>query len=134
MTVARCRLEPYSRFASDCLTVPRPGAFAANFDPDVLDRFRDTCKRQGKKYSKVLELLAIAYLDTDGAVLEGGTTQDPQAKDRQVRLEGLQNKLLQDLLKRVEGLERDKVKTTYEIEKMQKQIAFMTAGLKEPKT
>ena len=113
--------------------MPRPGAFAANFDPDVLNRFRDSCKRQGKQYSKVLELLAIAYLDTDGAVLDGVSAPDPEKRERQVLVEGLQNKLLQDLLKRVEGLERDKVKTTYEMDKLQKQISFITSGLQEPK-
>ena len=44
--------------------VARPGAFAANFTPDVLNRFRDLCKQQGKQYTKVLQLLAELYLDT----------------------------------------------------------------------
>ena len=38
--------------------VARPGAFAANFTPEVLDQFRDLCKQQGKQYTKVLQLLA----------------------------------------------------------------------------
>jgi len=49
--------------------MPRPGAFAANFNPDTLNRFRDLCKQQGKQYTKVLERLADLYLETDGQVL-----------------------------------------------------------------
>jgi len=49
--------------------MPRPGAFAANFSPDTLNRFRELCKQQGKQYTKVLERLAELYLETDGQVL-----------------------------------------------------------------
>jgi hypothetical protein len=50
--------------------VSRPGAFAANFHPDTLNRFRDLCKRQGRQYTKVLERLAEIYLQTNGEVLD----------------------------------------------------------------
>ena len=117
--------------------MPRPGAFAANFTPDVLNRFRDHCKQQGKQYTKVLQLLAELYLETDGAVLDGrvsvGEPADPDKKKRQVQVESLQNKLLEDLLKRVEVLEKYKVKTDYEMDRMQKNIAFIQSGLQEPK-
>ena len=115
--------------------MPRPGAFAANFTPDVLNRFRDLCKQQGKQYTKVLQLLAEIYLETDGAVLDGRSTAphvSPENKKRQVQVESLQNKLLEDLLKRVELLEKQKVKTDYEIERVQKSIAFIQSGLQEP--
>jgi predicted hydrolase (HD superfamily) len=115
--------------------VARPGAFAANFRPDVLDRFRDLCRRQGKQYTKVLERLAEAYLDTEGAVLGVAVSAapvDPDKKKRLVRVETLQNKLLEDLLKRVEVLERQKVKADYEIERVQKSVAFLQSGLQEP--
>ena len=114
----------------------RPGAFAANFTPEVLDRFRDLCKQQGKQYTKVLQLLAELYLETDGAVLDGRVAADPvdpDKKKRQVQVESLQNKLLEDLLKRVELLEKQKVKTDYEIDRMQKSVAFLQSGLQEPK-
>ena len=39
------------------LSVARPGAFAANFTPEVLDRFRDLCKQQGKMGPLVVGLL-----------------------------------------------------------------------------
>ena len=114
----------------------RPGAFAANFTPDVLNRFRDLCKQQGKQYTKVLQLLAELYLETDGAVLDGRVSADPvdpDKKKRQVQVESLQNKLLEDLLKRMEVQEKQKVKTDYEMDRMQKSIAFIQSGLQEPK-
>jgi len=115
--------------------VPRPGAFAANFTPDVLNRFRDLCKRQGKQYTKVLQLLAELYLETNGSVLDGRVTTapvDPDKRKRQVQVESLQNKLLEDLLKRVEVLEKQKVKTDYELDRVQKSVAFIQSGLHEP--
>ena len=70
--------------------VARPGAFAANFTPEVLDRFRDLCRQQGKQYTKVLQLLAEIYLETDGAVLDGKVSSalvDPDKKKRHVKVE-----------------------------------------------
>ena len=115
----------------------RPGAFAANFTPEVLDRFRDLCKKQGRQYTKVLQLLAELYLETDGGVLDGRVSSspaDPDKRKRQVQVESLQNKLLEDLLKRVELLEKQKVKSDYEMDRMQKNIAFIQSGLKDPST
>ncbi len=114
---------------------PRPGAFAANFTPEVLTRFRELCKQQGKQYTKVLQLLAELYLETNGDVLDGRSVTapvSPENKKRQVQVESLQNKLLEDLLKRVEVLEKQKVKTDYEVERVQKSIAFIQSGLREP--
>ena len=115
--------------------MPRPGAFAANFAPETLDQFRTLCKQQGKQYTKVLERLAEFYLETRGAVLDGAPVPSipaPETKQRQVRVESLQNKLLEDLLKRVELLEKQKVKTDYAIERVQKSVAFIQSGLQEP--
>ena len=47
----------------------RAGAFSANLDPDNLDSFRTFCAARGEKYTKVLEQLAIAYIESDGALL-----------------------------------------------------------------
>ena len=115
--------------------VARPGAFAANFTPDTLNRFRDLCKHQGKQYTKVLERLAEVYLETGGGVLDGVASSVPSSenKKREVQVESLQNKLLEDLLKRVEVLEKQKVKADYEIERVQKSVAFIQSGLQEPK-
>ena len=79
-------------------------------------------------------MLAEVYLETDGAVLDGRVSfaGDPEKKKRQVQVESLQNKLLEDLLKRVELLEKQKVKTDYEIERVQKSVAFIQSGLQEP--
>ena len=62
--------------------MPRPGAFAANFRPEVLDRFRELCRRQGRQYTKVLERLAEVYLETEGAVLDGAVSAGPADPDR----------------------------------------------------
>ena len=129
----------YSTHNTEEPVVARPGAFAANFTPEVLDRFRDLCKKQGRQYTKVLQLLAELYLETDGAVLDGRASAapaDPDKKKRQVQVESLQNKLLEDLLKRVEVLEKDaekqKVKTEYGMDKMMNSIAAIKSGLIEP--
>ncbi|WP_254896024.1 hypothetical protein [Synechococcus sp. HK05] len=100
-----------------------------------MDRFRDLCRRQGKQYTKVLERLAEVYLETEGAVLDGVVSvgpPDPDRKKRLVQVESLQNKLLEDLLKRVELLEKHKVKADYELERVQKSLAFLRSGLHEP--
>ena len=114
----------------------RPGSFNANFSPDTLEAFKQLCREQGKQYSKVLERLAELYLQTNGAVLNGSEPTIPPiaaaSKDRQVQVEVLQNKVLQDLLQRVEMLEKRNVKTNYEIERLQKTLAFFQSGLQEP--
>ena len=114
--------------------MPRPGAFAANFTPDTLNRFRDLCKQQGRQYTKVLERLAEIYLETGGEVLDGvvSSVPSPETKKRQVQVESLQNKLLETLMKKVELMERQRVKSDYEIERLQKSVAFIQSGLKEP--
>ena len=115
--------------------MPRPGAFAANFSPETLNRFRDLCKKQGRPYTKVLERLAELYLETQGQLLDHSAPipTAPDTKKRQVQVESLQNKLLEDLLKRVEILEQQKVKADYEIERVQRGLAFVQLGLQEPK-
>ena len=94
----------------------RPGAFAAQFAPETLQRFRDLCRQQDKAYSKVLERLALLYIETNGAVLvdrsvpSAPAAATPGVQKRQVQVETLQNKLLEDLLKRVEIPEKKDVK------------------------
>ena len=51
----------------------RPGGFSANFHPDNLDAFRSFCSSRGEKYTKVLEQLAVAYIESDGALLAGAS-------------------------------------------------------------
>ena len=87
----------------------RPGAFAAQFAPETLQRFRELCRQQDKAYTKVLERLALSYVETDGGILStAGSASAPSkgVQKRQVQVESLQNKLLEDLLKRVEILEK----------------------------
>ena len=113
----------------------RPGAFAAQFAPETLQRFRDLCRQQDKAYSKVLERLALLYVETDGGILftAGSAGAPPKGvQKRQVQVESLQNKLLEDLLKRVEILEKKETKTLYELDRVYKEIAFLKSGLQSP--
>ena len=75
-------------------------------------------------------------METDGAVIDGrvaATSVDSDKKKRQVQAKSPQNELLEDLLKRVEVLEKQKVKTDYDIYTMQKNIAFIQSGSYDPK-
>ena len=116
----------------------RPGAFAAQFSPETLQRFKDLCRCQDKAYSKVLERLALLYIETNGAVLADQSSQSaPGAavqgvQKRQVQVETLQNKLLEDLLKRIEILEKKDVKMLYELDRVYKELAFLKSGLQSP--
>ena len=108
----------------------RPGAFAAQFAPETLQRFKDLCRQQDKAYSKVLERLALLYVETNGEVLADRSA--PGVQKRQVQVETLQNKLLEDLLKRVEILEKKEVKMLYELDRVYKELAFLKSGLQSP--
>ena len=113
----------------------RPGAFAAQFAPETLQRFRELCRQQDKAYSKVLERLALLYVETDGGILStAGSASAPSkgVQKRQVQVESLQNKLLEDLLKRVEILEKKETKILYELDRVYKELAFLKSGLKAP--
>ena len=116
----------------------RPGAFAAQFAPETLQRFRDLCRQQDKAYSKVLERLALLYIETNGAILAERSAKGapvvaaPGVQKRQVQVETLQNKLLEDLLKRVEILEKKDVKMLYELDRVYKELAFLKSGLQSP--
>ena len=113
-----------------------PRSFAAQFAPETLQRFKDLCRQQDKAYSKVLERLALLYVETDGGILSSAssTASDPSkgVQKRQVQVESLQNKLLEDLLKRVEILEKKETKTLYELDRVYKEIAFLKSGLQSP--
>ena len=114
----------------------RPGAFAAQFAPETLQRFKALCRQQDKAYSKVLERLALLYIETDGGILSraSSTASVPSkgVQKRQVQVESLQNKLLEDLLKRVEILEKKETKTLYELDRVYKEISFLKSGLQSP--
>ena len=49
-----------------------------------------------------------------------------------MQVETLQNKLLEDLLKRVEILEKKDVKMLYELDRVYKELAFLKSGLQSP--
>ena len=75
------------------------------------------------------------YVETDGGILSPASTSSAPSKGvqkRQVQVESLQNKLLEDLLKRVEILEKKETKTLYELDRVYKEIAFLKSGLQSP--
>ena len=134
---ARCISAPASVLLSMVVSGQMPqrlGAFAAQFAPETLQRFKDLCRQQDKAYSKVLERLALLYVETNGAVLADRSAPNaaPGVQKRQVQVETLQNKLLEDLLKRVEILEKKDVKMLYELDRVYKEIAFLKSGLQSP--
>ena len=88
------------------MTPSRLGAFAANFNPDTLTRFRNLCRQQDRQYTKVLERLAVLYLDTNGEVLNSPSVPSPVGVANPSSL-SVDLELLQDLLKRVEQMEED---------------------------
>ena len=141
MKDVRCRDAPANVLL--CIDVSgqmpqRPGAFAAQFAPETLQRFKDLCRQQDKAYSKVLERLALLYVETNGAVLADRSATGapvapaPGVQKRQVQVETLQNKLLEDLLKRVEILEKKDVKMLYELDRVYKEICFLRSGFSLP--
>jgi len=126
--------------------LPRPGAFAANFDPDTLNRFRTLCKGQGRQYTKVLERLAVLYLETGGGVLEGSPaptapTASVQARHSIPPMEHTGNatapldSLQSEILIRLESVEADdrEFVSAFEIllnrvEALEKKVGLMHKG------
>ena len=81
--------------------VGRAGAFSAQFDPELLERFRSFCGGRGEKYTKVLESLAAYYLETEGEVLNG--VADASSASQQT--ESAEKSTIQELVKRLDNLE-----------------------------
>jgi hypothetical protein len=86
--------------------MPRPGAFAANFSPGTLNRFRDLCKQQGRQYTKVLERLAEVYVATNGGILDFPSVPDASRGSGSSSAQ-IDSSQFQDLLQRVEQLESE---------------------------
>ena len=80
--------------------MPRAGAFSANFTPEALDAFRDLCSKQGKQYTKVLQMLAELYVSTDGEVLNHRPAASVSPSNSSSGVSGL--KQIQNDLQRVE--------------------------------
>ena len=83
-------------------SMARPGAFSANFAPDTLAAFRDCCSRQGKQYTKVLEQLAVVYLEGDGVMpVPASTKGKSSGTDSNI------TKALAELSQRLEQVEEE---------------------------
>ena len=109
----------------------RPGAFNVNFAPDTLDAFRSLCKDQGKQYTKVLERFAELYIETNGEILNASSpVQSPVAPQKKTKgAKGVDDAstLLQDLLQRVEKLEKGEEEIVLDFVEL-KQLVFRIEG------
>ena len=88
----------------------RAGAFSANFDPDTLDEFRSFCSSRGEKYTKVLEQLAVLYLNSSGEVLSGATgvsVPPPRTLGAQQTTTNTTSPVDEDLMRRLRRLEEN---------------------------
>ena len=110
----------------------RPGAFNVNFAPDTLDAFRSLCKDQGKQYTKVLERFAEIYIETNGEILNASSpVQSPVAPQKQTKgAKGVDDAstLLQDLLQRVEKLEKSEVGIVDDVEDLNQRVLKVEGG------
>ena len=88
----------------------RPGAFSANFKPEVLNDFRTLCKKQGKQYTKVLAQLVEIYLQLGGDMEILGSVQAPaqllRRIDRLEENEEFNAETFTELMNRIERLEK----------------------------
>ena len=88
----------------------RPGAFNANFAPDTLDAFKTLCRKQGKRYTKVLEEFAVLYLKSNGTILETmsvpSSGEAPIAASSSLTTRGTYAEML-ERLERVEADDRE---------------------------
>ena len=110
----------------------RPGAFNVNFDPDTLDAFRSLCKDQGKQYTKVLERFAELYIATNGEILNSTSSVlspvAPQKKTKGPNDADVASTLLQDLLQRVEKLEKGEEEIVLDFVELQQRVFRIEGG------
>ena len=85
----------------------RAGAFSANFDPDNLDAFRSFCVARGEKYTKVLEQLAVAYIESEGALLRDASVPDSSRSPKTTRITQPAAAIDEDLDRRLSRLEEN---------------------------
>ena len=110
----------------------RPGAFNVNFAPETLDAFRSLCKDQGKQYTKVLERFAELYIETNGEILNTSSPlQSPVAPQKKTNgAKGVDDAstLLQDLLQRVEKLEKGEEEIVLDFVELQQRVFRIEGG------
>ena len=111
----------------------RPGAFNVNFAPDTLDAFRSLCKDQGKQYTKVLERFAELYIETNGEILNSTSTVpspvEPQKSGKGAKGADVASTLLQDLLKRVEKLEKGEIEIVDDVEDLNQRVSKIEGAI-----
>ena len=110
----------------------RPGAFNVNFAPDTLDAFRSLCKDQGKQYTKVLERFADLYIETNREILNDSSPVQspvvPQKKTKGAKGVDDASTLLQDLLQRVDKLEKSEVEIVDDVEDLNQRVLKVEGG------
>ena len=102
--------QPYlyiKQYRIDSFAMGRAGAFSANFNPTVLDEFRSFCAGRGERYTKTLEKLAIAYLETKGELLRDLPAPDPSAEAENFNQLSHLSNTNQELLRRITRLEEN---------------------------
>ena len=111
----------------------RPGAFNVNFAPDTLDAFRSLCKDQGKQYTKVLERFAELYIETNGEILNSTSTVPspgaPQKSGKGAKGADVASTLLQDLLKRVDKLEKGEIEIVDDVEDLNQRVSKIEGAI-----
>ena len=95
------------QYRIDSFAMGRAGAFSANFSPTVLDKFRSFCAGRGEKYTKTLEKLAIAYLETKGELLRDLPAPDPSTEAENFNQLSHLSNTIQELLRRITRLEEN---------------------------
>ena len=102
------QLYLYSQqYRIDSFAMGRAGAFSANFNPKVLDEFRSFCARRGERYTKTLEKLAIAYLETKGELLRDLPAPNPSPEAENFNQPSHLSNTNQELLRRITRLEEN---------------------------
>ena len=83
----------------------RPGAFSANFAPEVLNRFRGFCASRGEKYTKVLQELAVFYMNGGADIVEKMSIPDAGTDTAAPMTTPVTAQASGDVLQRVDRLE-----------------------------
>ena len=111
-------------------------AFSARFKQSTLDSFKQVCKEQSKQYTKVLETLAEAYIESKGNLhlsiaqaLKDQCTPEEIGDILGVQLDGIsQNVQLTD---RIEEIEQRANSTLMQVEGSKNMVDLRLASMEE---
>ena len=86
----------------------RPGAFSANFAPEVLNQFRGLCASRGEKYTKVLQELAVFYMNGGADIVEKMSVPDAGTDAAAPMTTRVTAQASGDVLQRIDRLEESR--------------------------